>query len=97
MLFVAKTGDLQLLQELDKELNNPPDELTAVLDPTSFLLVVFGGLALLNVVGNISYLDGKFGYNPEKEKDVNKQNINGVVRVLKAIIPFGANKNSDSS
>jgi hypothetical protein len=74
----------------------PPDELVAVIEPISLLLVVFGGIALLNVVSNIRYKDGKFEYDPTKGKEATKQNINGVVSIIKAMNPFGRKDTSNS-
>ena len=90
LLFIYAVGDEDLVKLLDEELNKPAEELTAVIEPMSLLIVIFGGIALLNVVSNIRYRDGKFEYDPERGKEVSKQNINGVVRILKAIIPFGS-------
>jgi hypothetical protein len=90
LLFVSAVGDPELVKLLDEELIRPADELAAVIEPMSLLIVVFGGIALLNVTSNIRYKDGKFEYDPERGKEVSKQNINGVVRILKAIIPFSS-------
>ena len=94
LLFLGEVGDRDLLQQLDKELNSPPEEETAVIEPVSFLAVVFGGIALLNVISNIRYKDGKFEYDSERGIKATKQNIDGVVRIIKAIIPFGSKGNS---
>ena len=90
MLFVAKQGDKELVEELDQELEIPPDERTAIIDPGSLLLIIFGSIALLNIISNTRYKNGKFEYDPQRGKDVSKQNINGVVNILKAIIPSGS-------
>ena len=55
LLFISTVGDKDLVQQLDEELNNPADELAAVIEPMSLLLVIFGGIALLNVVSSIRY------------------------------------------
>jgi len=89
LLFLDVVADKDLLQELDQELASPPEEEVAVLEPVSLLVVVFGGIALLNVISNIRYKDGKFEYDPHKGIEVTKQNIKGVVNILKAIIPAG--------
>jgi len=96
LLFLVTVDDEDLIHQLDEELNKPPDELVAAIEPVSLLLVVFGGIALLNVISNIRFKNGKFEYDPERGKDASKQNINGVVRIIKAIIPFGSKDNSNS-
>jgi hypothetical protein len=95
LLFISTTGDKDLLQQLDEELDNPAQELTAVIEPMSLLMVIFGGIALLNVVSNIRYKNGKFEYDPERGKDVSKQNVNAVIGILKAVIPFGSKDKSN--
>jgi hypothetical protein len=92
LLFVADTGDKELIQQLDEELTKPPDELVAVIEPLSFLAVIFGGIALLNVVSNVQFKNGKFEYDSKRGSEATKQSINGVVKVIKAMIPFGSNK-----
>lgn len=65
----------ELLQQLDEELTNPPNELTAVIEPVSFLAVVFGGIALLNVISKIKYKNGTFEYDVERGEKALKQKI----------------------
>ena len=90
LAFVAKQSDTELVEELEQELEAPPDQREAVIDPGSLLIIVFGGIAVLNMISNIRYKNGKFEYDPQRGKDVNKQNINGVVSILKAIIPLSS-------
>jgi hypothetical protein len=67
LLFIAESQDEELLNRLDGFLDNPPTGGVAAIpasDLAIFLPIVIAGcIALLNVVGGISYKNGKWTYN----------------------------------
>ena len=71
LLFIAESQDEELLNKLDGYLNNPPTGGVAAVDPASlaiFLPIVFAGcIALLNVVGGISYENGRWKFNARQK------------------------------
>lgn len=70
LLFIAESQDEESLKELDGHLSNPPTGGVASIDPAMlpiFLpIVVAGCIALLNVVGGISYENGRWKFNPRQ-------------------------------
>ena len=90
---MAQQNDKDLLDKLDKQLVEPPDEETAAIELLiSLPLVITGCIALLNIVSGTKYSDGKWHYDPVAAKDVIKMNISGVTSALKSLIPFQKGK-----
>jgi hypothetical protein len=71
LLFIAESQDEELLNKLDGYLNSPPTGGVAAIDPALlpiFLPIVFAGcIALLNVVGGISYENGRWKFNARQK------------------------------
>ena len=91
--LMAEQNDTDLLDRLDKELLEPPeDEVAGIELLISLPLIITGCVALLNVVSGIKYSDGKLSYDPVAAKDVIKTNLSGVTSALKSLIPFHKGK-----
>jgi hypothetical protein len=90
--FIAESQDQELPNKLDDYLSNPPSGGVAAIDATSlpiFLPIVFAGcIALLNVVGGISYERGKWSFNRRQrlgQSDPVERNLRSLRSILAPI------------
>ncbi len=99
LVFVSRKGDKEILDELDKKLESPPNDQTAAIPLIlAAPLVITGCIVLLNLVSSIKYENGKLTYNPKEGKEVIGLNIDGVVKILDKINIFKSlRKDKDSN
>jgi hypothetical protein len=86
-LVAEKVEDKEILDVLDEELEDPPNEPVAFIDPLSITLVVMGSVALMNVINGIKYENKEFSFVPARGNQNMKTILNGVAKIFKSIIP----------
>jgi hypothetical protein len=88
LLFLAKTNDSDLLARLDKWLQNPPVEGKASIESllTTVPIIIAGSFSLLIVASGIRYKNREWSYDPVRAKELIKDNIAELTKVLDPLI-----------
>jgi hypothetical protein len=99
LLFISESQDEELLNRLDGHLDSPPTGGVAAIEPASLAIflptVIAGCIALLNVVGGISYENGKWSFNRRRrpgEPDPVERNLKSFGGILGAVFGRSSTK-----